>query len=224
MLKRLAALFLPVAAALVFAPPVLSAGGHYVFVGGTAAERSQVVQALDASSFPWDIVPKTVAVHIAREPVSEATPGAIWLDASLLDTGRFSWGVVQHEYAHQVDFLVLTSDQRDRLAALLGGATWWNDGSLAHDGYGCERFATSIAWAYWPTLDNALRPSGPQDEGGQLSPASFRAALASILPDATPDRTVAAVKSSVPVKPAPRHTLAAEPKKSAAAAGRSSRP
>ena len=31
-------------------------------------------------------------------------PGQIWLDASLLDSGRFSWGVVQHEYAHQVDF------------------------------------------------------------------------------------------------------------------------
>src|SRR2546423_1294867 len=77
-----------------------------VFDGGTATERAQVTKALSASSFDWSILP-AVTVHIGSDVVSEATRGNIWLESSLLRSGRFSWGVIQHEYAHQVDFFQL---------------------------------------------------------------------------------------------------------------------
>jgi hypothetical protein len=195
MLRRLALLSALVTAALVLAPAALSAGGHYAFAGGTPAEQSQVAQALQASSFPWNVVPQTIVVHIAPGLASDATPGNLWLDANLLDAGRFSWGVVQHEFAHQVDFLVLTDAQRTSLHALLGGASWWGDGTLAHSALDGERFADEVAWSYWPSPDNVMRPDGTQDEGGQVAPAAFRAALASLLPGLVPVRTTAAASS-----------------------------
>ncbi|HET7571221.1 MAG TPA: hypothetical protein VFJ77_00975 [Gaiellaceae bacterium] len=184
MLKRLAALPLLAAAALALAPSALAAGGRYTFDGGTAAERGQVVKALDASSFPWGLLPGTVVVHIGAVPVSRATPGQVWLDAGLLDSGRFSWGVVQHEFAHEVDFLLLDAAARARLAPMLGDADWWGAGYTEHSDLGCERFASTLAWAFWPAGDNAMRPSGPNDEAGHVAPSAFRAALAAVLPGA----------------------------------------
>lgn len=85
----------------------------YRFDGGTVSQRSQVRAALRASSFDWSVVPAVVTVHIVRGlGNSEAAPGEIWLDADLLDSGTFAWGVVQHEYAHQVDFFVLDDHVR----------------------------------------------------------------------------------------------------------------
>jgi hypothetical protein len=159
-----------------------ASGGRYVFAGGTPAEQAQVTAALAASSFDWSVVPGTIVVHIARGSTSDATPGSLWLDADLLDAGRFAWGVVQHEYAHEVDFLVLSGAQRAQLQLLLGGRTWWNDGTLPHADYGCERFADEVAWAYWPDSDNVMRPASSQDEGGQVPPAAFRRALETLLP------------------------------------------
>ena len=194
MLNRLAPALALVAAALALAPAALASGGNYTFAGGTRDQRGQVVQALQASSFPWSVVTQSVVVHIARGIPSSATPGNVWLDGDLLDAGRFSWGVVQHEYAHQLDFLVLTEAQRTALHALLGGATWWDDGVAAHGARDCERFADEVAWSYWTSADNVMRPAGPQDEGGQVAPAAFRAALARLLPAIAPLRTTAAVK------------------------------
>ena len=71
--------------------------------------------ALNASSFDWSVVPGQVVVHIGKGISSHAVAGEIWLDGALLDSGRFSWGVVQHEYAHQVDFGVLTDSMRLQL-------------------------------------------------------------------------------------------------------------
>jgi hypothetical protein len=64
-----------------------------------------------------------VTIHIERDIDSHATPGAVWLDSRLLDSGRFSWGVVQHEFAHQIDFFLLTQENRVELQRLLGAAT-----------------------------------------------------------------------------------------------------
>ena len=86
MFARLAPALALAAAALALAPVALASGGPYVFAGGTPAERSQVTQALQASSFPWDVVRQTVVVHIGRGVVSDATPGSLWLDADLLDS------------------------------------------------------------------------------------------------------------------------------------------
>ena len=176
MLKRL---LLVSFAALALAQGAYARGGSYVFVGGTRAEQAQVKAALDASSFDFSLVPTTVTVHVARGIAPYSTPGHIWLAADLLDAGRLSWGVVQHEYAHQVDFALLDDAQRAQLQAVVGGSAWC--AGAAHAQLGCERFADLVAWAYWQSPDNLMKPSGAADEGGGVAPAAFRAALARIL-------------------------------------------
>ena len=152
-----------VAGAIVVAlllPSVASAvEGRYAFTGGTPRERTEVVRALGASTFDWGLVRARVTIHIDRGMLSSAAPGEIWLDANLLDAGKFAWGVVQHEYAHEVDFFLLTAASRALLLAQLGGSTWCADGFVAHSSLGCERFASTLAWAYWPSADNCMRPA-----------------------------------------------------------------
>ena len=178
----LAALALPSGAA--------AAGARMSFDGGTAAERAQVRSALEASSFDWSVVPQRIVVHLQRGIASQAAPGEIWLDAGLVDTGRFSWGVIQHEFAHQIDFLVLTDDDRAAVQALLGGAQWCFGGeSYAHDDNGCERFATAVAWAYWPSFQNVFDPSACPDETW-LRAAALRALLAQRLGVRNPFRAL----------------------------------
>jgi hypothetical protein len=195
MLRRL---LLPFVCALAFAPSALAQGGTYVVDGGTHAEQRQVKAALDASSFDFSVVPGTVAIRIERGVTPYSTPGRIVLDAGLLDTGRLSWGVVQHEYAHQVDFSVLDDAGRARLQAALGGTSWC--AGPVHANLTCERFADLVSWAYWSSPDNVLKPAGTDDEGGQMAPAAFRALLAQLLP-APPVRRTASV--SVP-RPSPK--------------------
>jgi hypothetical protein len=179
MCKRL---LMSVVVALVVAPGALAAGGNYTFDGGTRAEQAQVRSGLNASSFNWGVVPGPIVIHIGRVDGPHAAPGQIWLDASLLDSGRFSWGVIQHEYAHQVDFALLTDPMRARLGTLLGGSSWW---SGPHDSLACERFADALAWAYWPSPDNVLRPDRPLAE-------QFRATLALLIPGVS-GRSIASV-------------------------------
>jgi hypothetical protein len=171
----LAAFLLPAAAH--------AAGGRYVIDGGTQGERRAVVAALNASSFDWDAVEVKVDIHIVRGLDSYSTPGAIWLDADLLDAGTFAWGVVQHEYAHQVDYLRFDDSIRARFMRLLGASQWCYGAAplLAHAAYGCERFASTLAWAYWPSPDNCMKPSSPIDESAAMSPRRFRAALDAVL-------------------------------------------
>ena len=152
------------------------------FAGGNAAERSQVTKALGASSFDWSLLPTRVTVHIGRGFDSEAAPGEVWLDADVLDAGRFSWGVTQHEFAHQVDFQLLNADTRAWFALLLGGPAWCGDTlSFAHGDYGCERFASTLAWSYWQSANNCMKPTSGSDESAAMAPAAFRAALAEAL-------------------------------------------
>jgi hypothetical protein len=165
------------------------ADAAYSIDGGTPAEHATVRTALAASSFPWQVVPAEVRIHIQAGVLSHAVPGEIWLDSHLLDAGRFSWAIVQHEFAHQVDFFLLDDSERVDLTARLGGSSWWNttryalapDGSLAHGQLTAERFASTLTWAYWPCRANVLRPESPADESAALPPAQFRALLASLL-------------------------------------------
>ena len=192
MLKRL---LLPLLVAFALAPAAHAAGGRYVFAGGTHAQRGQVTAALNASSFDWSVVPGQVVINIGKGISSHAVAGQIWLDGALLDSGRFSWGVVQHEYAHQVDFGLLTDPMRFQLEPLLQGTTWW--GPLdEHAELGCERFADALTWAYWPSPDNVMKPTGDSP----LSPAAFRTALASAL-GIIPVRRIASVqRAKAPLK------------------------
>ena len=177
-------LLLPAAA---FWPGAATAA--YWVDGGTPAEQATVRAGLAASSFPWQIVHAQVRIHIRPGVLSHAVPGEIWLDSDLLDAGRFSWAVIQHEFAHQVDFFLLNDVSRAELAARLGGVTWWSstryalapDGSLAHGQLTAERFASTLTWAYWPCRANILRPESPTDESAALPPSEFRALLGSLL-------------------------------------------
>lgn len=175
-------------AAFVLTGEASAAGGNYVFSGGTAAQRDTVRAALDASAFPWGVVPQKIEIDIASGIASEASPGVIALDSNLLDQGSFAWGIVQHEYAHQVDFLLLGSAGRAALQKALGATTWcWADNpSLDHAAYGCERFASVLAWAYWRNADNCLAPHAATDEAGALAPAAFKRLLGQILTGKTP--------------------------------------
>ena len=166
-------------AALVVPSNARGVGGLYVFEGGTPAERHAVSAALGASSFDWSRVPARITIHIARGADSFAIPGEIWLDADLLDAGRFAWGVVQHEYAHQVDYFRFDDALRARFQTLLGATEWCNGitPALPHAVYGCERFASTLAWAYWQSPENCMKPTSPTDESAAMSPSRFRAAL-----------------------------------------------
>jgi hypothetical protein len=180
---------MPRAAAVILASLALAAvlcgraeagGGNYVFDGGTPAERAQVVAALEASAFDWSLVTRRVTIHVRKGVASEATPGEIWLDADLLRTRRFAWGTIQHEYAHQVDYFLLSEDDRETLNARFGTPDWcYGVPGLPHEEYGCERFASTLAWAYWPSPQNALRPDSA---AAVIEPATFRALLGRMLP------------------------------------------
>jgi hypothetical protein len=159
-----------------------AAGGSYVFDGGTPSEQAQVKAALDASSFDWSLVPATITIHITPAQNSEATRGNIWLDPRLLDSGRFAWGTVQHEYAHQVDYFLLDGAKRAELQSILGGDDWcYSVPGLAHVQHGCERFASTLAWSYWPVAANSMRPTSATDESGAMQPAQFRALLSELI-------------------------------------------
>jgi hypothetical protein len=178
-----------IAVSFVLAGSAQAAGGHYTFDGGTRGQQQQVRKALNASSFNWSVVPATITIHIDHRYASEASHGEIWLNADLLDSGIFSWGVVQHEYAHQVDFFLLNDDRRLQLAAL-GGKAWWANGArvagapngtLAHEELTAERFASTLAWSYWQSSSNTMRPTSKSDESAAMAPAQFRALLAKVL-------------------------------------------
>jgi hypothetical protein len=183
-MRRTLALLALVAATLVVAVPASAAGGGYVFDGGTAKQQATVRAALAASSFDWTLLPE-VTIHIARGSDSFAKPGEVWLDADLLDSGRFAWGTVQHELAHQIDFFLLDAQKRAILHAALGGSDWcYETAGLAHDAHGCERFADTVAAAYWVSPDNTAKAS--------IAAPRFRTLLNGLL--GAQQRTLAGVK------------------------------
>jgi hypothetical protein len=209
MLLRLLSRLAAVVCALVLAPAALASGGHYVFAGGTAAEQRQVTEALEASSFDWNLVPVQVTIHIARAiPLSYSTPGQTWLDASLLDSGTFSWGVVQMEYAQQVQYTTLNAQARSQLVSRLGAQQWCYDNpTLVPGANACERFAATLAWSYWPSADNSMRPSGPSDWSASMSPKAFRTMLSQLI--GAPDRlddpaSQAAIRTTAAVTGTPK--------------------
>jgi hypothetical protein len=166
-----------VAAATLVPPAGRAVGGRFAFAGGTPRQQSEVRRALGASSFDWSIVPPRITIHIAPVPTSFAVPGAIWLDTALLNAGPLAWGVVQHEYAHQVDFFLLDDGSRSVLQRELGATAWCPDVPVSRDSLGCERFASALAWAYWPSADNVMRAAVPR----ALSAARFRSVVNTVL-------------------------------------------
>jgi hypothetical protein len=173
---------------LLWAGSAAARGGRYVLDGGTPKEQAQVRVALQVSLFDWSVVPATVAIHLRRGSATYATRGEIWLDTRLLDSGIFAWGPIQHEYAHQVDFFLLDDAKRAELNAVLHGRIWSHDDSTAalghsadHASLGAERFASTLAWAYWQSPANSLKPASKKDESAAMSAGAFRALLERML-------------------------------------------
>jgi hypothetical protein len=181
MLRRLLILALALGA-LALPGTALAGGGDYGFEGAAPAERSTVRAALNASAFDWSIVPQHVTIHVGPYGVSHSTPGDIWLDRGLLGAGRFAWATVMDEYAHQIDFQVLDASSRAVLQEKLGTSAWcYESADLSHGANGCERFASMVAWAYWPSKDNSYRPASPTDESASMPAAAFRNLLSSLV-------------------------------------------
>jgi hypothetical protein len=174
---------------------------NLAFAGGTPAEQSTVRAALAASSFDWSLLPQQVTVHIGSYGSSYSTFANVYVDGSLLDSGRYSWGVVQHELGHQVDFMLLDDAKRATLQQQLGGADWcYTIPGLPHAQHGCERFASELAWAYWPSAENVMQPSQCNGESAGMAPAAFRALLAQLIGAPTTASTVpATTKAFAPV-------------------------
>jgi hypothetical protein len=167
--------------------PALASGGRYTVVGGTARNTAEVKNALNASRFDWSVVQEQITIHVVRGKEASSTPGHIWLSPELLSSGAFAWGIVQHEYAHQVDFFLLNEAKRGFLTERLHADGWCHEVSgLHHDRYGCERFASTLAWAYWPDARNALRPRSVKDESAAMKPALFRTLLTTLIGLADP--------------------------------------
>jgi hypothetical protein len=182
MRRRVSLVVLAAALGSPVAGSAASTADGYVFDGGTAAQRGQVQAALEASSFDWSQLREGVTVHIRRIGVSHATRGHVWLDADLLASGKFAWATVLDEFAHQVDFQLLDDDRRSILARELGASVWcYETPGLSHSSYGCERFASTFAWAYWPSIDNAYRPRSRSEESAAMPAPAFRRLLAELL-------------------------------------------
>ena len=170
------------ASALVAPTAALAGGGTYGFDGGTPAHRAQVRAALEASSFDWGLVTQPVTIHLRRGVLSRATPGHIWLDSRLVESGVFAWATIQDEYAHQVDFFRFDAATRDDLTDRLGARDWcYEVADLRHHEYGCERFSSTLVWAYWPSRQNAYRPTSRRDESAAMEPGRFRALVEGLL-------------------------------------------
>src|SRR4051794_31113331 len=181
-MRRTVLTLLTIFAFLAFAQSALAGGGTYALAGGTAREQATVRAALQASSFDWGLIPRPITIHIGAVGESYSTYGDVYLDGALLDSGRFAWGVVQHELGHQVDFFLLDDAKRAQLLQLLGGKDWcYSVSGLGHSDYGCERFASELAWAYWQSPDNSMKPGSPGDEAGAIPPAQFRALLSQLI-------------------------------------------
>jgi hypothetical protein len=215
MLRRfLIGLLVAQALALFASTTAFATGGNYVFSGGTPSQQGQVRAALAASSFNWSLVPQQITISIGPGQADEAMPGAISLDSELLDAGALSWGVVQHEYAHQVDFFLFDAVTRARFQTLLGAADWcYEVPGLQHRQHGCERFASTLAWAYWQSPQNCMSPADVGGESAGLAPAAFRALMTSLLgasalsPGASAPQILTAAAPSPRVTPSRKRTV-----------------
>ena len=201
-MRRFTLLLAAAVLAAVLAQSALAAGGSYTFAGGTPRQQATVRSALSVSSFDWNVLPAPVVVHIAPIGSSYSEVGHVYLDSTLLDSGRFSWGVVQHEFAHQVDFLLF--DDAKRAAEPGSRRSDWCYGvpGLAHSAYGCERFASELAWAYWPSADNSMSPAATHGESAAIPVAQFRSLLAQVLGEPTLATPTAAKAFAPATKPA----------------------
>jgi hypothetical protein len=149
-------------ASLALAGTAQAADGNYVLEGGSPEAQETVRAAVEASRFDFDSIPTQITIRISSCGCAGARPGLIVLDGAVVtDTSlgdRYSWGVIQNEFAHQVDFSLFDDADRAAMRGLVGGKDWcYERAGLLHDQHGCERFSDVFTWAFWPTKQNIFR-------------------------------------------------------------------
>jgi hypothetical protein len=172
-------------ASLALAGTAQAAGGSYMLEGGSPEAQETVRAALNASAFDFNRVPAQITIRISDCGCAGARPGLIVLDEAVLtDTSlgdRYSWALIQHEYAHQIDYFLFEDADRAAVRKALGGRDWcYEKAGLAHDAHACERFADVFAWAFWPARKNILRSDAKTFASGQ-TPTQLRAFVNSLL-------------------------------------------
>ena len=92
---------------------------------------------------------------------------------------------------------------------LLGGQDWcYSISGLKHSDHGCERFASELAWAYWQSPDNSMKPASTTDEAGAIPAAQFRAVLTQLIGAPVVPQLASTTKAFAPVA----KQVAAKPK------------
>jgi hypothetical protein len=185
MTRVLRSAFIAVLASLALAGTAQAAGGNYVIEGGSPEAQATVRAALDASWFDFSRVSNEITIKILRCGCAGAKPGLIVLDEDVVTntslSEKYAWGLIQHEFAHQVDFFLFQQADRTAIRSVLGGKDWCYElRGLAHDDHGCERFAEVFAWAFWPTRHNIQRLDA-RDLAPRMKARRFRALVNRLL-------------------------------------------
>jgi hypothetical protein len=172
-------------ASLALAGTAQAAGGNYVIQGGSPEAQATVQSALDASWFDFSRVPQQITIRITHCGCAGAKPGVVILDEDVvLDTtygAKYAWGLIQHEYAHQIDYTLFQNSDRATVRKLLGGEDWcYETAGLSHDEHGCERFAEVFTWAFWPSRHNVQREDA-HDVAPRMKAKRFRAIVNRLL-------------------------------------------
>ena len=133
----------------------------------------------EASSFDWSLIPGTITVHIGglRRLVLGLRATSTWTPPSL-DSGRFAWGVVQHEFAPPGRLLPLrrrasghSCSQCARRQGLVLSVP-----SLDALRLRLRALRLELAWAYWQSPDNVMKPQKTERRVAASCPcAQFRA-------------------------------------------------
>ena len=158
-------------------------GGDYAFQGGTTAQHSQVRAALAASTFNWSAVPTRVTIHIKqghshrrrRRATSGSTLGSSAPAALPGPRSRTNTHTRSTSPASTLRRAIASPASSARAT----GAT--ASPASHHAEYGCERFASTLVWAFWPSKDNAYRPTSSRDESAAMPPQQFRTLVTGLL-------------------------------------------
>ena len=206
---------------------------HGIEVAGRARDGHEAAQKIEASQPQVALLdlrmPGLSGIEVARR-VGRSSPGTAVIlytafgDRALLtealDAGARGFVLKEAPLAEVVRAVELVASGRTYvdpvLAERLGGAAWcYEVPGLAHGAYGCERFSSMVAWAYWPSPDNAYRPRGPSDESATLPADEFRALLDGLLGRPRLAASAAAIRttSSAAAKPAKAAKRVAKPAK-----------
>jgi len=142
-----------------------------------AAHGLLLRRTLDLRSFglaPGDELYFHVVARDTRQ-CDQAITGTLkgpWLGGEL----EFAACMIARNY--QTFVQVLDAPLEVRRTSVRGGVS---AARILNDLVACERFASELAWAYWQSPDNSMKPSSSADEAGAVPVAQFRAVLTQLI-------------------------------------------